>query len=57
MITKELFKKYWVDEGANEKIRQSIMLEEYAINELTYDELIQHITLKMYRTQNSKIQR
>lgn len=57
MITKELFKKYWVDEGANEKIRQSIMLEEYAINKLTYDELIQHITLKMYRTQNSKIQR
>lgn len=43
MITKELFKKYWVDEGANEKIRQSIMLEEYIISEFTYDELIQHM--------------
>lgn len=29
MITKKLFRKYWVDEGANEKIRQSIKLEAY----------------------------
>ena len=43
MITKELFKKYWVDEGANEKIKQSIMLEEYIISGFTYDELIQHM--------------
>ena len=43
MITKELFKKYWVDEEANEKIKQSIMLEEYIISGFTYDELIQHM--------------